>query len=458
MQKYLPPTYSQKHWLWGNVHYLVKNPLQFLEKASIEKRNEGVCWISSPLVKLAMVTKPEFAKHIMQDNNKNYHKGKIFRFLKPVLGNGLLTSEDDFWRRQRRLAQPAFHKQRLAEMVQTMVACGEELANEWLSAYQSGDKVNITREMNKVALMVVSTALFKSDVKAEIAGINESMEFLLDKIIERIRHPFKLPLWVPSPENWKEKQAIRQLEQVIYRMIEKRRKSNTHEGDLLDMLMEVQDEDTGERMSDQQLRDEVMTIFLAGHETTAVAMAYVWLLLAENPEIDARLQGHLQEVLNGKLPAFEDLKKLNFLKNIIDETMRIYPPVYAVERYALADDEIGGFHIPKGTNVIISPYAIQRDATWWDEPLRFDPDRWNTEKVQNLPRYTYFPFGGGPRLCIGEQFAMYEMLIIIAILRQKFSFSKSPDYKLRLDPLVTLRAWDDIELVISPLAPEGGNK
>jgi cytochrome P450 len=447
--KPLPPTYSQKHWLWGNVHFLVKNPLQFLEKASLEKKNEGVCWISSPLVKLAMVTKPEFVKHIMQDNNKNYHKGKVFRFLKPVLGNGLLTSEDDFWRRQRRLAQPAFHKQRLAEMVQTMVACGEEMAQEWAEKYPIGSRVNMTLEMNKIALMVVSTALFQSDVKTEIAGINQSMVFLLDKVIERIRHPFKLPLWVPTPGNWQEKQAIQQLEQVIYRMIEKRRKSTIHTGDLLDMLMEVQDEDTGERMSDQQLRDEVMTIFLAGHETTAVAMGYLWLLLAENPEIDARLQTHLQEVLQGKSPAFEDLKKLGFLKNIIDETMRIYPPVYAVERYALADDEIGGFRIPKGTNVIISPYAIQRDETWWENPTKFDPDRWNTEAVQNLPRYAYFPFGGGPRLCIGEQFAIYEMLIIIGILRQKFSFSKPIDYKLSLDPLVTLRASENIELIRS---------
>lgn len=447
----LPPEPRQKHWFWGHIPYLIKDVLHYLQ--STQREVGKIAWLRSKIAKICIVSDPEYIKYVLQDNNKNYVKGNVFRFLKPLVGNGLLTSEGDFWRRQRRLAQPAFHKERLAAMSQAMVTCTEQMIAEWQQRYQDGDTINMTLEMNKIALTIVSNALFKSDVKGDFEIINQNLGFLLERITYRFRHPLKqIPLWIPTPTNLKERAAIRALEKVIHQIIAKKRAEGTRKenGDLLDMLMEAVDEETGERMSDKQLRDEVLTIFLAGHETSANTLAYMWWLLSLNPETADKISQELTTVLQGRTPTFEDLKQLPYCRQVINETLRLYPPAYAIERKTIAADQIGGYHIPKETNVIISSYVLHRmPELWGDEADQFQPERFETELVKKQPRFAYFPFGGGPRLCIGDQFALFEITIILAMVWKHYRFEPLvPQPQLALEPLVTLRPKENIRLKI----------
>lgn len=450
--KQLPPSPKEKHWFFGNVGSLVRDFLGFMKKTVAEVG--PIAWLTSPLVKICIIFDPEMIKYVVQENNKNYTKGMVFRHLIPILGNGLLTSEGEFWRRQRRLAQPAFHKQRLAEMVNSMVECTKELIREWEEKYPEGSKINITKEMNRIALVIVSSALFKSDVKKEFSSINQNLTFLVEVITKRFRFPFLPPLWVPTRLNLKQKAAIKELDKVIQNIIDKKRKTGASEkeGDLLDMLMEAVDEETGEKMSDKQLRDEVMTIFLAGHETSANALAYLWLLLSENPQAERKVVEEIQNLLQGRAPEAEDLKNLVYLRQVIHETLRLFPPVYAFERCSIEEDVIGGYHIPKRTNVIVPAFIVHRLPAYWDEPDQFRPERFESEKMKKMPRYAFFPFGGGPRLCIGDQFAIFEMLVVVSMLRQKFRLHKPEDYQLKLDPLVTLRPREDIVLLLEKIS------
>ena len=438
----LPPHPEKEHIIFKNAFYMAYHTLDFLFD---NYRTMGpIYWVTSPIRKIAILQDPDLIRYVLQDNNKNYVKSFGYDPLKLLLGNGLLTSEGDFWRKQRRLAQPAFHKEKLANIVDTMITCTGQMLVRWEKL--AGEEINISSEMNKIALDIVSKSLFISNVEDEMDKISKWVTVAIESGSERIRSPFKLPVWIPTPGNRKETQAVKILNQVVNGIIEQRRAEGISYDDLLSMLMDVRDEDTGEGMSNQQLRDEVMTIFIAGHETTAKALTWAFYTLAKNPAVEEKLFEEVSRVLQGRPVGFDDLKNLTYTRQVIDETMRIYPPAWIIGRKNIVDDEIGGYKIPAGTNCLIPTICLHRSPQFWDEPEVFNPDRFAPEKVKEQKRFTYFPFGGGPRLCIGNNFALMEMQVVLASIIQKYHLIFSESAEINLDPLITLRPDRNIYL------------
>jgi cytochrome P450 len=439
----LPPHPAKEHWFFGNAFYLVNFPISFIEESM--PSFDGIFLLTSRFLKMMIVNEPEYVKHIMQDNNKNYTKWLRNDVLELLLGNGLLTSEGDFWRRQRRLSQPAFHRERLALTADTMVNCTQKLV-EKLEALPDKQGVDISKEMMGLTLDIVARAMFSTDVKEAVETVSREIEIASQLIIQRFKEPFRFPIWVPTPRNVKEKESVARLDAVLSSIIQARRKNTERFDDLLSMLMEAKDEDTGEQMSDAQLRDETMTIFLAGHETTAVALTWFWYLLDKNPIEAQKVYDEIDQVLQGRTPALADLHNLYYTKMAIDESLRLYPPAWITGRENMEEDEIGGYRIPKGYALLIPVYHIHRDPRIWKEPTKFMPERFTKENFKDIHRFAYFPFGGGPRQCIGNNFALMEMQLVIAMLVQKFRFKLSPGFEPELNPLVTLRTKNGMKM------------
>ena len=395
---------------------------------------------------LTVLTGPDYARHVLLDNQRNYVKSYGYEVLSLFLGQGLLTSDGDFWLRQRRLAQPAFHRRRLATLASYMIEETEHLVKEWEDRAGHHDSFDMLEEMMEVTMKIVARSLFSANVDNQIEVISSNLERLNSFAMQRIKAPIKWPMWMPLLRNLVFKQTSQELDEVLYQIIEDRRKDENPPDDLLTMLMEAMDEDTGDTMNNQQLRDECMTIFVAGHETTAVSMTWLWYLLSQNPEVMAKLKAELEEVLGGRSAQLEDLPKLRYTRMVIDETLRMYPPGWIIGRRALEEDVIGGYHIPKDTNVLLLTHYIHHREDLWERPHDFWPERWATEKVKNLPKMAYFPFGGGPRLCIGNNFALMEMTFMLATLAQKFSPKYEGEQAPKVSPLITLRPKGKMEM------------
>jgi cytochrome P450 len=431
--------------IFGSIHLFAKDPLKFFN--DYQYQYDGIFRVKSPsyLEQIVVVSKPDYVKHILQDNNKNYHKSFGYTIMKLLLGNGLLTSEGDFWRRQRRLAQPAFHRDKLATFVKIMTDAGNTLLQKW-NTLPHGTTINLSTAMMQVTVDIVCKAMFSADVEDAVAVVNKEFNVANEKLIKRITSPIKVPLWLPTPGNIREKQSYEAIRDVVEKIIDKRRQSAEHYDDLLAMLMEAKDEDTGEMMSNEQILDEVVTIFLAGHETTAVALTWLFHCLEENPEAEEKMLAEAQNVLHGNIPQLEDLHALEYTRMVIDETMRLFPPAWVIGRHTLNDDEIDGYHVPKGVNTLIPVYAIHRDKRYWDEPEKFIPERFSKEKSKSYHKFLYFPFGGGPRLCIGNNFALMEMQLVAPMILQHYKLRKPKGFRFKQDPLITMRPEPEMQM------------
>jgi cytochrome P450 len=353
--------------------------------------------------------------------------------LQRTLGNGLLTSDGELWRRQRKLMAQAFTPKRIQDYGETMVAVTDRGLN-----LHDGQLINLHAEMNRLTMLVVAAVLFGAAISAEqVALVGTTMETIAEFYANSPEAMLMLPRWVPTPLNRRVNAAVEQLDSVVYSIIGQRRRGEPR-NDLLDTLLAARD-DGGTHMSDQQLRDEVMTLFLAGHETTSLALAHTIYLLAKHPEVERRLMSELDEVLAGRLPTVEDAKSLRYTKQVLDESMRLYPPAWATGREVSRDVEIAGYRIPKGSQLLMSQWLVHRDARFFPDPEAFDPDRWLPERAKLIPRYAYFPFGGGPRVCIGNHFAMLEATLLLAVLMQRHHFELLPGQSLAFLPTVTLR-------------------
>ncbi len=389
-----------------------------------------------------LVSSPAGANHILAENNKNYGKQtRGYESLRYVLGNGLLTSEGDFWKRQRRIAQPAFHKQRIGGFAQAMVRAASDAAARFES--RRGQVIDVAGEMMRLTLRIVGETLLGYDPSGEASEVSTALTFLLTMVNERTSRLlfFGRPV-LPTPENFRIRRSLAVLDRIVQRIIAERRKQPGD--DLLSMLMEATDESTGEKMDDRQLRDEAMTIFLAGHETTANALTWTWLLLSRYPAALRELRQELAEVLGGRAPSIEDLPRLRFTKMVIEESMRLYPPAWVIARSVAAADEIGGYEIPAGSIVFVSPYVVHRHPGFWQDPEGFDPRRFEAEK----PRGAYFPFGGGPRMCIGNGFATMEAELVLATVAQRVRFELQPGHPVTLDPSITLRPRYGMKMMV----------
>ena len=389
------------------------------------------------------ISHPDSIEQVLVTDNRKFIKGRILRKNKQLFGNGLLTSEGDFWLRQRRLAQPAFHRGRVASYADTMVRYASRIASEW----RNGDERDIHAEMMRLTLSIVAKTLFDADVDREAKRVGHALEAIM-QLNSDFRKLILTPTWLPTPRKIRATIATAKLNRIVYRFIEERRASGVDNGDLLSMLLAARDDD-GSRMTDRQLRDESITIFLAGHETTANALSWTWMLLAQNPNVESKLHEELDRVLGGREPTVEDLPNLRYTGQVITESMRLYPPAWGMARVAIDDTEIAGYPIPKGCGVSLAQWVVHRDPRWFDAPLEFRPERWEGDLMKRLPRFAYFPFGGGPRQCIGNNFAVMEASLLLATLAQQFRISLTPGREIIPAASITLRPktgiWGKIE-------------
>ena len=431
----------------GNTLAFIRNPLGILN--TLQRRYDRIVHIRIGNRQQYLVLQPEDAKHILQENHRNYGRSPAFNVLKIFLGNGLLTSDGDFWRRQRRLAQPAFHRQRLAALAQTMVHETADWVDE-LRQFDRSKPVNVSQGLMDVTMRIVCKTLFGSDVVGKLGGLSTALDTLQYQANNRMLSPIRFPMTWPTPANKRFQQAGVLVDSFIYGVIDQRKQQpgNDHD-DLLGMLQSAEDEDTGERMSDKQLRDECVTIFAAGHETTAVSMAWTLHLLTQHPDVLTRLQTEANTILGDtRTPPPDAFRALPYTMQVVQESLRLYPPAWIMSRLALADDSIGPYTIPAGDTALVSPYLLHRDPASWPNPDRFDPDRFVAGWEKERHSYAYIPFGGGPRLCIGNQFALMEMQILLAMLVRAFTVTAVPNQRIEPHPLITLRPKQPIQVYL----------
>lgn len=440
-------------WPIGSARYFAEDPIALLEKA-IPKYGD-IFQLGSVFFRLMpdfdyfiAVANPDHVKHIMQDNNRNYVKSFAYRVLENLVGKGLLTSEGDFWRKQRRLMQPGFHKERLTSFGEIMTDACHDMLEQWRQL-PDGSEVNVSKDMMEMTLNAVCRAMFSTDVGQAMEVVSREFDVANELMNSRIVNPTTLPLWMPTPRNQREKKSYKAIKAVVADMIDQRRRTTERYDDLLAMLMETEDADTGERMTNQQVQDEVITMFLAGHETTAVALAWLFHALDQNPEVEQLSAKEAQNVLQGRTPNLGDLRGLTYTRMVIDETLRLYPPAWLIGRHSLEEDQIGGFRIPPKSNCMILVYHIHRDPRFWDNPEQFIPERFSPEKSEKRHKFVYFPFGGGPRLCIGNSFALMEMQLSVAMILQEFKLAKFPGEEIKLEPLITLRQTPQLKMLIT---------
>jgi cytochrome P450 len=426
-----------------NFIKLRRNPIRFL--SGIHEQYGDVAYFKLGPQPVFLLNNPDHIRDVLITHNKQFMKGEGLQRAKRLLGEGLLTSEGEFHLRQRRLAQPAFHRQRIAAYGMTMVEYSDRLSNRW----QPGQELDISREMMRLTLAIAGKTLFDADVETEADEIGDALSQAM-AMFNYLTLPFSQLLEkLPIPAMRRFKAARQRLDETIYRMIRERRESGEDRGDLLSMLIQARDtEGDGTGMTDEQLRDEAMTIFLAGHETTANALTWTWFLLSQNPEVEAKFHAEVDTVLAGRTATAEDYPRLRYTEMVFAEAMRMYPPAWIIGRRALNDYRIGDYHVPARSIVLMSQYLMHHNAKFFPEPDRFDPERWTPEAREARPQFSYFPFGGGPRLCIGESFAWMEGVLVMATLAQKWRMRLAPNHPIVLEPIVTLRSKHGMKMTV----------
>jgi cytochrome P450 len=422
----------------GSIGEIYRDRLRFV--LDVASRYGEVARYRVAHMKIYQVSSPAGVGRLLHDNHRNYSKDvATFETLRLFLGNGLFTSDGEFWRRQRRLAQPAFHRRRVVAFGGLMTDATLAMLERWQAHATSGRPLDVATEFMRLTMEVVTRALFSTSVEGDTGEIGSAITTLLDEVTFRFTFPFYPPLRVPTPRNRRFLAARATLDGIVYRIIAERRRRPDEHDDLLAMLMEARDEETGEGMSDRQLRDEVVTLFLAGHETTANALTWASYLLSTHVAVERRLRAEVDEALQGRIPTASDLPNLAYTRMVIDETLRLYPPAWITNRRAIEEDTVRGYLVPADATVSISPYVTHRDPTIWENPEGFDPERFSPERSAGRPHYAYFPFGGGPRQCIGKGFALMEATLVLALLTQRYELHLVPGRKVETEALATLR-------------------
>ncbi|MGI4788577.1 MAG: cytochrome P450 [Janthinobacterium lividum] len=419
-----------------------RDPIAYLRKAAAEHGDI----VRLPLTRqpLFLVNHPDLIKDIFVTRQKQFKKGRGLERAKKLLGEGLLTSEDPYHLRQRRLIQPAFHRQRIAAYAEQMTHYAVQTSEGWAD----GETRDMAEEMLHLALAIVGKTLFNAEVEGEAGEIGDALTEVI-----ALFHTLMLPMAdllekLPIPSVRRFARARARLDVTIYRLIEDHRRTGGDRGDLLSMLLLAQDEEDGERMTDLQVRDEALTIFLAGHETTANAMAWTWYLLSQHPDVEAKFHAELDSVLAGRTPTLDDLPNLPFTRRVLAESLRMYSPAWVVGRRVLSEYTIEGYVLRRGDIVLMSQAVMHYDTRFWSDPERFDPDRWTPEAEAEGPKFAYFPFGGGPRVCIGEQFAWMEEMLLLATLGQQWQMRLAPDQIIATQPIITLRPKFGMRMIL----------
>jgi len=393
-----------------------------------------------------LLNHPDWIEQLLVVQQNKFHKSTLSKeATERLLGQGLLISEGEFWRRQRRLAQPAFLRARINDYARTMV----EIAGKHMQEWRGGEQRDMAHEMMALTLDIAVRTLFGTTLPNEAKQVGRAMTFLMRYSLGRARSPVNIPASWPTPKNRRANREYEFLDSLVYRIISERRAqgNSTHHTDLLSLLMGAMDED-GSQMTPKQLRDETMTIFLAGHETTALTLGWTWFLLSENPAAEARLHEELGGVLGWRAPEIKDLERLPYLQAVVNEVLRLYPAAYLLARTSIAPSTIGGYELPTGSTILASQWVMQRDARYYDDPDAFRPERWLDGLLGRLPAGAYFPFGDGPRRCIGQSFALMELALVTAAVAQHFRFRLVPGHPVVPEPLVTLRPKHGIRMLV----------
>jgi len=420
--------------LLGHLPAFGKDQLGFLTETA--RRYGDIVSLNLAGWPVVLVNDMDAIERILVKDHRNYIKNRlVWRHVTALFGNGLLTNEGEFWQRQRRLAAPAFAGQQLLAYGGEMVALTQRMLDGW----KNGQIMDIHPEMMGLTLRIAAKTLFDSEVEQDISNMDHALNDLIVEIASRFKRPILIPDAVPLPGHLRYRRAIRTVEHVVSRMIAERRASGLeNRNDFLSRLMASRDE-AGNPMSDALLRDEAITLLLAGHETTALALSWTWFLLGQHPDAQARMASEIAEVVGDRPPTADDLPRLKYTESVVMEAMRIYPPAWAIGRESTGPFELGGYAFPAGTTIFISPWILHRDPRYFEEPETFRPERWMGNLARELPRFAYMPFGGGPRICIGQRFAMIEAMLILTTMTQRFSAEWQKDRKVTPFPSITLR-------------------
>ncbi len=439
----LPPG-PKGHFLLGVLPDIRRDELDYLNR--IVREYGDIVYVRVVNHPCYVLSHPRDIEYVLLGNYSNFVKSIFLRESRALLGNGLLTSDGDVWLRQRRLLQPAFHDDRIAEYSRAMVEHTQHMLDTW----QDGEVRDIHQDMASLTMETIANVLFGSNIASETEQIGDALRVFFNQFDERFGL-YAIPEWVPTPGNLRYRMAIGRLDRILERVI-RRRHSNVHgSGCALSTLLRVQDDD-GTSMTQRQLRDEMMTLFFTGHETTALALSWTWYLLAQHPEAADRLSEEVERVVGQRAPTYEDIPQLRFVDAVVKESLRLYPPAYGVVRQALKDCEIGGYTIPAGATLAMFQWVVHRDPRYFDRPDEFVPDRWADDLAKRLPRCAYFPFGAGPRMCIGNSFANTELALMVAMIARRFQFKLVPGHPVLLNPSLTLRPRKGIKVILKKRA------
>lgn len=430
---------------YGHVARSRRDPLGFLMDGA---RRFGAVFHHQfgPFV-FILVSHPDGVRHVLQDNYRNYPRSWLYRRTRPLIGDGLVSTEGEVWRRQRRMVQPAFTHQRVAALAAPMTELAARMLDRWEAHAGAGRPFDVAAEMVTLTLDIVGRTLLGVDMAGDTQALRACVNEAAAWLEYRMSHLLSPPPSVPTPGNLRFRRAMRTFDSIVYRIIAERRASGAHGDDLLSLMLNVRDVETGDAMTDLELRDQAATFIGAGHETTAVALAWTWYLLALHPEAAERVRREVNEALGGRRPTFDDLPRLPVTRTVIEEALRMYPPVYAVARDVLADDVIAGCRVPRRSTVILSPYVTHHLPKFWPDPETFDPDRFTPQRSAGRPRFAWFPFLGGPHQCIGNDFAMMEATLIVAMVMQRYRLTLPPGTTVKFKPLVSLRPDGKVPMI-----------
>ncbi|GAB5547353.1 MAG: cytochrome P450 [Sandaracinaceae bacterium] len=396
-----------------------------------------------------LLAHPDHVEQVLQKNHRLYTKQtRGYGRLREFLGNGLVTSEGEFWLKQRRIAQPAFHKKRVDGFAGAMVRAADEMVTRLERVADGGEAIDVAHEMMEITLRIAGETLLSTDPSDRAQAVGKALDVVLHEANRRINAPMVIPESVPTRRNRQYRAASKALDDIVLGIIEQRRRGTERRDDLLQMLLEAEDEETGERMDDRQLRDEVMTMFLAGHETTANMLTWTLYLLSLAPEHARRARDEAFEVLGDRPATAADCKALQYTKQVLQESMRLRPPVWVVGRSPSEDDVVGGYRIPKGSLVFLSQWITHRHPSFWEDPEGFDPERFAPARVKAMHRSQYFPFSAGPRMCIGAGFAMMEGQLLLATMLRRLRFDLAPGHPVEMEPLITLRPKHGMKMTV----------
>lgn len=430
--------------LAGNILDIARNPLEFAERLQRDYGDFAAFSLGKGN-KTVLISDPNAVKQVLLETGKSYNRGDPTYAMRTVLGNGLVTSEGDFWKRQRKLAAPAFQHNSLNRYADLMVTYTQEMMVRW----QSGTVYDIYEEMTLLAQRIIMKALFDVDVQESAKKAGSAFDAMMHGLGAQMKGlEALLPSFVPTPTRQKMHAGVDYINGLLMELIEKRRTEGSTEQDLLTMLMDARDEE-GNPMSDTQLLDEIRTLYLAGHETTANTLSWSWLLLSQEPQVYAKLEAEIDAVLQGRAATFEDVQQLPYCNAVIKESLRCYPAAWVFQRMALEDVDISGYAIPKGTFIWISPWVLHHDARWFEDPNAFMPERWLKEKHEQPLREAYIPFGGGPRICIGNGFAMMEGVLLLATMVQHYRVALLPNHPVEIGVAGTIRPKHGVKATVT---------